>query len=76
MTAVEGDLSRDTLKIYAHIFQAFLCELSEIRPIHGTWTEESLLRFQQLVPLGSKDFIGKVCMSLVNACTDFLFLCG
>ena len=47
--------------------QAFLCELSEIRPIHGTWSDESLALFQHLVPIGSKEFIGKVGIC-VRAC--------
>ena len=47
--------------LFLSIIQAFLCELSEIRPIHGSWSEECQLRFLDLVPLGSKEFIGKVC---------------
>jgi len=41
-------------------FQAFECYLSEVRPVHGKWSEEALPFFATIAPVGEKQFIGKI----------------
>ena len=60
-------IRRCPTELLAYPYQAFECFLSEIRPLHGTWSDEALVRFAKEVPIGTLPLVGKIYSQIHNS---------